>query len=80
MLIGNIKNFLCENDYNINIYKNSLYINNYQNLEHISDNLLIIKFNDFNLKVNGSEFTVQKMVCGEILFNGKIESLKFEYK
>lgn len=80
MLINNIKNYLCDNDYNINIFKNNLYLNNYLNVDHISDNLLIIKFGDFNLKVSGTNFTVQKMVSGEILFNGQIESIKFEYK
>lgn len=80
MLIDNIKNYLCDNDYNINIFKNSLYVNNYQNIVYISDNLLIIKFANFSLKVKGTNFSVQKMVSGEILFNGQVEDIKFEYK
>ena len=80
MLIRDIKNYLCDNNFNINIYEKKLYINNYDSIEHISDKMLVIRFKEFNLKVIGKDFVVLKMFSNEVLFSGKIESVAFLYK
>lgn len=80
MFLSNIKNYLSDNNYNINIYKNNLYINNYHHLEHVSDKNIIIVFDKFKLNINGTNLIIIKMVDSEILFGGHIESLKFIYE
>ena len=80
MFLSNIKNYLSDNNYNINIYKNNLYINNYHHLEHASSKNIIIAFDNFKLNVVGNDLIIVKMIDNEILFSGHIESLKFIYE
>ena len=67
------------NSYNINLYANGIYIQNYSLIDCISDNLLIIRFSKFILTIKGQHFSVSKMLDNEALFNGQIEKVNFEY-
>ena len=80
MFLKNVKNYLQEKEYNINFYKNALYINNYQKVEEIAETSIIILFDTFLLQVKGTHITVDKMLDKEILFNGIFESVTFHYK
>ncbi len=76
MILNNIRNYLNNKSYNINISKNQLYINNYNKIDNINDKNISIIFEDFILKVEGINIKVNKMIDKEILFNGLIESIK----
>ncbi len=76
MVLKNIRNYLINNSYNINISQNKLYINNYHKIDNITDKYISIIFEDFILKVDGLNIKVIKMLDKEILFNGQIESIK----
>lgn len=76
MLLNNIRNYLNNNSYNINLSKNQLYINNYNKIDNINDKNISIIFNDFKLNIDGINIKVIKMIDKEILFNGQIESIK----
>jgi hypothetical protein len=76
MILNNIRNYLNNKTYNINISKNQLYINNYHKIDNINDKNISIIFEDFILKVEGINIKVNKMIDKEILFNGQIESIK----
>ena len=80
MFLSNIKNYLSDNNYNINIYKNNIYINNYLKLEHVSEKNVVVSFDKFKLIISGDNLIVVKMVDDEVLFNGHIESIKFKYE
>ena len=76
MILNNIRNYLNNKSYNINISKNQLYINNYNKIDNINDKNISIIFNDFKLNIDGINIKVIKMIDKEILFNGQIESIK----
>ncbi len=80
MLMSNLKKYIKNDLYNINLSSNNIYINNYEKINTINDNLISIKFKDFKLNINGKSFKVSKMVDKEILFNGYIESMEYIYK
>lgn len=80
MELSNIKQFLRAKKYGIDIYDKNIYINNYQKIDYISENLIILIFSDFKLKIKGQKITVIKMVNQELIFNIKIESLEFIYE
>ena len=75
-MLSNIRNYLNNKSYNINISNNQLYINNYNKIDNINDKNISIIFEDFNLKIDGINIKVIKMLDKEILFNGQIESIK----
>jgi len=76
MILNNIRNYLNNKSYNINISKNQLYINNYNKIDNINDKNISIIFEDFKLYIEGLNIKVIKMIDKEILFNGLIESIK----
>jgi hypothetical protein len=76
MILNNIRNYLNNKSYNINISKNQLYINNYNKIDNINDKNISIIFEDFKLYIEGLNIKVTKMIDKEILFNGLIESIK----
>lgn len=80
MIINNIRTYLNNKSYNINLSKNQLYINNYNKIDNINDKNISIIFNEFILKIEGLNIKVIKMIDNEILFNGQIESIKITPK
>ena len=76
MILNNVRNYLNNKSYNINISKNQLYINNYNKIDNINDKNISIIFEDFKLYIEGLNIKVIKMIDKEILFNGLIESIK----
>lgn len=76
MIINNIRTYLNNKSYNINLSKNQLYINNYNKIDNITDKNISIVFEEFILKIDGLNIKVIKMIDKEILFNGLIESIK----
>ncbi len=76
MILNNIRTYLNNTSYNINLSKNQLYINNYNKIDNITDKNISIIFEDFKLNIEGLNIKVNKMIDNEILFNGQIESIK----
>lgn len=80
MILQRITTYLNNQSYNINLSNNTIYINNYEKIEEINDNNLLINFEKFTLKIFGKDFKVSKMINKEILFNGTIERIEYNYK
>lgn len=79
MLIPKIRNYLKKDLYNINLTPNNIYINNYINVNSITETLISIVFKEFILNINGTDFKIAKILDNEILFNGQIESMEYIY-
>ena len=80
MMLNNIKTYLSDKSYNINLIKNQLYINNFQKIDNITDKNISIIFEDFKLKIEGLNIKVIKMIDKEILFNGQLNKIEIIYK
>lgn len=78
--MSNFRKYIKSDLYSINLSLNNIYINNYEKINTINDNLISIEFKDFKLNINGTSFKVSQMVDKEILFNGYIESMEYIYK
>ena len=72
----NLKNFLIDQDYYIDMYNNYLHIYSYEAITHLSDNNIIIKLKDFELNINGSNLVVISMDKKELLIKGIITKLE----
>ena len=78
-IINNIKNYLYDKNYIINIYDNSLYVFNYLKLKRLTDKEITLAFNGFDLEIYGNKFLVCQMTSRELLINGSIENMRFVY-
>ena len=75
-IVNNIKSFLYDQEYFINIYENVVYVFNYLDLLSFSDKEVNLKMANFNIKIQGENLIIVKMMEKEILVKGKIEGLK----
>lgn len=79
MLKESFLNYLQNKSYNINISKNSMYINNYSKIDTISDQNIIIVIDNLKINITGNEFKAIRLLNKEVLFKGNIESINFKY-
>lgn len=76
----NFKNFLYDLENFITIYENNLHVFNYEKLEKLSNNEIIIKINDKLVKIEGNNLKIRQMTKQELLINGLIMKVEFIYE
>lgn len=76
-LIDNIRSFLYDKDYFVNIFENYIHVFNYLNLFHFSNTEITLKLEKFTLKIKGANLSISKMMEKEILIEGIIENVEF---
>lgn len=79
MLLNTINTYLNNKSYNINISYNTIYINNFNKIDNITEKQIIIIIENFKLKIEGNNIKIIKMLEKEILFNGQINKLEIIY-
>ncbi len=72
-LFDNIRNYIGEDEFRIVIYKDSINIINYDNLNEISSNKVIIN----QVVIEGKNLLLKKILTNELLIKGKIEKIEF---
>lgn len=76
----NLINFLYDKKYFINIYDNYIYVFNYEKLITLTSVLIILKLDNFNIEIKGTNLVITKMIPSEILIKGKIKNVGFNYE
>ena len=77
-IINNIKNFLYDLNYFINIYENHIHIYNYADLLKLSEIEIVLLIEDFEVYITGLNLHIIKMAEKELLVQGTIHSLEFK--
>ena len=77
-MVNNIRNFLEDKEYYIDIYDNKLHVFNYHKLLSLSDLEIILKFEKFILEIKGNNLKVKMMNNVEMLINGEIKNMRFK--
>ena len=75
-----LKNFLFNLENFITIYENHLHVYNYQKLKKITDEEIILIFDKFMLIIKGINLKLKKMTKQELLINGTILKVEFNYE
>ena len=73
-----IKSYLNDTDFKLNITNKIIHIDNIQSISKLEDNIISLNFEDFKLTIEGTNFTIKKLIEREILFTGIINNIKFE--
>ena len=79
-IVKNIENFLYDQEYFIDLYKDCLHVYYYLDLIHLSDSLIELKLNEFLLTIEGEQLTISAMDKHELLIKGKIKNMRFNYE
>ena len=73
-----INNALRNSYYYICLYKNNIYLYNYKDIISFDNNLIMIKFDSFNLKIKGSNMLIKHMQEKELIISGNIVGVSYE--
>lgn len=73
------KNFLFDLEDFITIYENHLHVFNYQKLNKLSENEIILSFIKMKVIISGSNLKIKQMTKQELLINGQISKVEFSY-
>ena len=73
------KNFLFDLDEFITIYEKHLHVFNYQKLNKLSENEIILSFIKMKVIISGSNLKIKQMTKQELLSNGQISKVEFSY-
>lgn len=74
------KNFLFDLEDFITIYENHLHVFNYEKLNKLSETEIILSFNKMKVVINGDSLKIKQMTKQELLINGKILKVEFNYE
>lgn len=73
-----IDNMMRSNNYYICLYNNYIYIFNYLSIISFDNNLIMVKFDKFNLKIKGCNMLIKKMEEKELVIYGNILGVNYE--
>lgn len=65
------------NEPKIYIYQNKINISNFLNIDHFSNDKIIIKLKNNSIIISGDSLVISKLLIDEILINGKINKIEF---
>lgn len=64
-------------DPKIIISNNKINIINFSNIDHFSEDKIIIKLDNSYIVISGSNLTISKLVIDEVLINGDFNKIEF---
>lgn len=76
----NLINFLYDKEYYIAIYEEYIYVFNYQLLDLLTNELIILVIKNFKLEIHGNNLFITKMLPNEILIKGNVDKVGFIYE
>lgn len=75
-MIKKIRNFLLEDDFKITILNNKINVCNYESIEYIDNDQVIIKNDKEKLLIKGNNLVITKLLNDEILITGIIKNVE----
>lgn len=73
-MLKSIRNFILDNNTEIKICNNKVYISNYKEISDFESDRIHIK-GDFNIKILGSNLVISKLLNNELLITGNINNI-----
>lgn len=77
-IVNNIRNFLSDKEYYIDIFENNLHAFNYLKLLKLNDSIVELQFEKFDLEIKGCNIKVIEMNNNEILISGIIDNVRIK--
>lgn len=78
-MLKNLRNYISENEFRINIVTGKVDIVNYQTIDHFDDKRIIIEYDNGIITVKGQNLIISKLLHDEVLISGEIEAVEFKW-
>ena len=75
-IVKRARNYLLDETFNMRVLKNKIDICNYDSIEYLDDDLIIINYLEGEIKIKGDNLSVSKLLSDEILIQGKIKNIE----
>ena len=76
-VIKGIRSYILDDDLRITILNNKINIVNYNDIGHFDSNKIIVKVNNGEVIIKGSDLVVSKLMNSEILITGHFNNIEF---
>lgn len=70
-----LENFLYDKDFFISIYSDHVYVYNYDEIEILTNDKIVLKINNFKVNIIGSNLKIEKLNKKELLIEGIINNI-----
>lgn len=77
-MLKDLRNYILENRFRINIYDNNIDIVNYKEIDHFDDKIIIVRYEKGIITLKGEDLIITKLLEDELLINGKIRNIEFK--
>lgn len=77
-MLNRLKDYINDDSFKINIYKNKINIVNYLDIITLEDNRISLKYQEGMIIIKGNNLSVNKLLDNEILITGAIKSVELE--
>ncbi len=77
-MFSNIRNYISDNKFRMNIYDNQLNVVNYLDVMSLEDNRISVKYSNGTIIIKGNNLSINKLLEQEMLITGDIKSIEFE--
>jgi len=77
-MLNKLRNYINDNDFKINILKETINIVNYIDIILLEENRISIKYSDGIIVVKGEDLSVSKLLENEMIITGKFTNIEFK--
>ncbi len=75
-IVRRTRNYLLDEMFNMRVLKNKIDICNYESIGYLDNDLIIINYEDGEIKIKGENLVVSKLLDDEILISGDIKNIE----
>lgn len=75
-IIKKVRDYLLDDNFKINIFKNKINICNYESIGYFDNDLIIINYIDGEIVIKGNNLVISKLLNEEILISGLIKNVE----
>ncbi len=77
-MLNRLKDYINDNSFKINIYKNKINVVNYLDIITLEEDRISLKYQEGMIIIKGNNLSVNKLLDNEILITGEIKSVELE--
>lgn len=75
-LINSFRNYILDEEFKINIYKDKVNIVNYTNIVNFTSKEVVVKYEDGHIFIFGKNLSISRLLIDEVLISGVIEKIE----
>ena len=77
-LVRKVRDYLLDDEFKMILLKNKINISNYEKIEYLDTDKVIIKYENGKVSIKGENITVSKLLNNEILISGSIKEIEMK--